>query len=462
MAPHRDNTPFDPLSDHLRGELLRPGESGYDDARTIWNAMVDRGPKAIARCVGTADVISAVDFCRERNLPFSVKSGGHHASGKAVRDDGLVIDLGPMSGVRVEPSAQRARVQPGATWGDIDHETQQFGLAVPGGQDPNIGVSGLTLGGGVGCLSSKYGLTSDNLISADVVTASGELVVASEESNPDLFWALRGGGGNFGIVTSFEFQLHEVGPEIYAGSLIFPIEEAAEIARQYRAFIADAPLEVRLLFGVMTLPAASYYPESVHDTRVAMLIAFYGGDPEDGRRVLGPLRAFGEPEMDSIRAREYTAFQRAGDSQGSMRTYLRSQYMKHLSDDAIQTILQYAVDAPSSGSTVFISPRRGAETSPSPGATAFPHRHAAHHLLIEARWEDAVRDQDHRRWVREFHDAMDRYTTDEVAMNFMTADEGPDRIKAAYGANHDRLVEVKKEWDPENLFDANQNIEPSG
>ena len=461
-TPDLDDDDFDGLAERLRGELLRPGDEGYDEARTVWNAMVDRKPTAIARCAGTADGISAVDFCLEHEFPLSVKSGGHHVSGKSIREDGLVLDLSPMTGIRVDPAAKRARVQPGATWGDIDHETQQFGLAVPGGQDPNIGVSGLTLGGGVGWLSAKYGLTSDNLLSADVVTAEGELVTASEENHPDLFWALRGGGGNFGIVTSFEFTLYEVGPEILAGSLLYPLEAVTEVARHYQSFMAEAPKEVRLLVGVMELPAASYYPESVHNTRVAMLIAFYAGDPEDGRRILAPLRQFGDPLVDSIRPRSYVAYQRAGDSGGSMRTYLRSQYVAELTDSAIETIAEFGADAPSSGSTVFVSPRHGAETSPAPDATAYAHRDAAHHLLIEARWEDPARDDEHRHWVREFHEAMVPYTTGEVAMNFMTADEGEDRIRAAYGSNYDRLVSVKDEWDPENRFRMNQNVEPTG
>jgi len=452
---------FESLGDGLRGPLLRPDDEGYDDARTIWNAAIDREPAAIARCRGTADVITAVRFVREHDLLFSVKSGGHHVSGAAICEGGLVIDLSEMTGVRVDPHARTVRVQGGATWGDVDHETQAFGLAVPGGQDPNIGVAGLTLGGGVGWLSPKYGLTSDNLLSADVVTAEGELVHASEGENPGLFWALRGGGGNFGIVTSFEFQLHEVGPEIFAGSLVYPAEETCAVARRYREFVADAPREVRLLFGSMELPAASYYPEEIHNSRAAMLITFYAGPPEEGKRVLAPLREFGDPVMDSLRGRPYKAFQRVGDSQGPMRTYVKSQYLSTLADGAIETIDAYAADAPSSGATVFVSPRLGAETDPSSDATAYPHRDPAHHLLIEARWDDPERDDEHVEWVRECHEALGPYTTGDVAMNFLTDDEGDERVRTAYGGNYERLVEVKTEWDPENLFRMNQNIEPN-
>ena len=449
------------LRDSLRGTVLEPGDEGYDDARTVWNARVDRTPAVIARCSGVADVITAVNVAREHDLPLSVKAGGHHVSGSAVCDDGLVVDLGAMDGIRVDPSTRRVRVEAGATWGGVDHETQAFGLAVPGGQDPNIGVAGLTLGGGVGWLSPKYGLTCDNLLSADVVTADGELVHASEEENPDLFWALRGGGGSFGIVTSFEFTLHEVGPEIFAGTLIYPHEELPDVLRYYREFMADAPREVRVLFGSMELPAASVYPESVHDSRAAMLVTFYAGAPEEGKRVLAPLRERGNPVMDSLRPRSYTAFQRVGDSEGSMRTDLRSQYLATVSEPAIQTLVEYANRAPSAGATVFISPWLGAETDPATDATAYPHRDPAHHLLIEARWDDPERDDEHTAWVREFHEAMEPHTTGDVEMNFLTDDESEARLRAAYGENYGRLRRIKTEWDPENLFRTNRGIEPS-
>jgi len=448
------------LGEQLRGDLLRPGEEGYDDARRVWNARVDREPAAVARCVGPADVLAGVNAARENSLPLSVKGGGHHVSGTAVCDGGLTLDLSPMDGVRVDPDARTARVEAGATWGDIDHETQAFGLAVPGGQDPNIGVAGLTLGGGVGWLSPKYGLTCDNLLSADVVTAGGELVRASPEENPDLFWALRGGGGNFGVVTSFEFRLHEVGPEIFAGTLVHRFGDTPAVARQYRRFMTDAPREVRLLFGSMVLPDSSVYPPSVRDTRVAMLIAFYAGPPEEGREVLAPLREFGDPVMDSLRGRPYKSFQRAGNTEGSMRTYLRSQYLGTLTDPAVETVVEFARDAPSSGATVFVSPWIGAETDPSGDATAYPHRDPAHHLLIEARWSDPAGDDEHEAWVREFHEALRPHTTGDVEMNFLTGDEGEERLRAAYGDNYDRLVAVKNEWDPDNLFSMNQSVEP--
>jgi FAD/FMN-containing dehydrogenase len=454
------STALDDLDDRLRGRLLRPADSGYDDARRVWNARIDREPAAIARCAGPADVVAGVETAREHDIPLSVKGGGHHVSGTAVCEGGLTLDLGPMDGVRVDPDEQTARVGAGATWGDVDHETQAFGLAVPGGQDPNIGVAGLTLGGGVGWLSPKYGLTCDNLLSADVVTAEGDLVRASAERNPDLFWALRGGGGNFGVVTSLEFQLHEVGPEIFAGTLVYPAEETPAVARRYREFMTGAPREVRLLFGSMVLPDASVYPGSVREERVAMLIAFYAGSPDEGREVLAPLREAGDPVIDSLRGRPYKSFQRAGNSEGSMRTYLHSQYLATLPEEAIATIREHAHEAPSAGATVFVSPWVGAETDPAADATAYPHREPAHHLLVEARWTDPARDAEHEAWVREFHEAIRPYTTGDVEMNFLTADEPGERLRAAYGENYDRLAAIKREWDPGNLFSNTQTVEP--
>jgi len=446
------------LDERTHGALLEPGAPGYDEARTVWNARVDREPALVLRCSGPADVIASVDVAREHGLSLGVKSGGHHVSGSAIPEDGLLLDLGRMDGVRVDPGAKSARVGPGATWGDVDHETRLFGLAVPGGQDPNIGVAGLTLGGGVGWLSRKYGLTCDNLLSADVVTADGELVQTSADQNEDLFWALRGGGGNFGVVTSFEFRLHEVGPEIFAGSLVYPMEEATAVARYYREFMVDAPREVRLLYGSMVLPDSSVYPAAVRNRRVAIIIACYAGPPESGRDVLAPLRGRGDPVMDSLRERTYVDFQQAGDSQGAMRTYLRSQYLSTLSDDAIETIRDHVDRAPSTGTTVFVSPRSGAETDPATDATAYPHRDDAHHCLVEARWDDPERDDEHVAWVRSFHEALQPYTTGEAAMNFLTEDDT--RIKAAYGDNYDRIAAVKRAWDPDRLFGGSHTVDP--
>ena len=449
------------LRDQLLGKVLEPGDEEYDGARTIWNAMIDKYPAVIVKCSGATDVSTAVNYARDNDLLLAVKGGGHHVAGTAVCDDGLVIDLSAMNSVRVDPDEKTVRVQAGATWGEVDHETQGFGLATVGGQDPNIGIAGMTLGGGVGWLSRKYGLTIDNLIEVDLVTADGCLVTASESKNSGLFWALRGGGGNFGVATSFKYQLHEVGPDILAGSLIYPAEQAADVAQFYNEFMTEAPNEVRTLFGIMVLGTASYLPEELHNERATIVVSFYAGDPEDGFEVLEPLRECGEPIVDSIRKRPYKKFQRAGTSAEKWRTYLRSQYLEHLSQDAIATIIDIMDDVPSSESTVFISHRGGAEAEPAVDATAYPNRNQAYHALIEARWEDPARDEEHIEWVRQFQNSLHPFTTGEVAMNFLTDDESEDRVRASYGPNYDRLIEVKREWDSENLFRMNQNIEPT-
>ena len=448
------------LRETLRGTVLEPGQEGYDEARRVWNATIDHRPDIIAQPTGTADVLAAVNIAVEYDLALSVKGGGHHVSGTAIPDEGLLLDLGEMDAVDVDPDGQIARVQAGATWGDVDHETQAFGLAVPGGQDPNIGVAGLTLGGGVGWLSRKHGLTCDNLRAIELVTAEGTLVRASETEHADLFWGLRGGGGRFGVVTTFEYRLHEVGPEILAGSLAHPLADAPAVMRHYREFMADAPPEVRVLFGIMALPPASHFPEERHGERSVMLVVCYAGPPEEGRPVLEPLRSFGNPFADSIQPRTYKQFQRAGESRGSVRTYLRSQYLDSLTDDAIDTIRTHGTDGPSSGTTIFVSPRGGAETEPAADATAYPHRDAAHHILVEARWEDPAADDEHIEWVREFHRALAPYTTGDVAMNFLTEDEPDARRRAAYGANYERLRRLQREWDPDGRFRMTQTIEP--
>jgi FAD/FMN-containing dehydrogenase len=455
-----DVAPAVTLRERTRGAVLAPGDEGYDDARTVWNARIDRRPDVVVRCTGAADVLAGVTLASERDLRLGVRSGGHHVSGCAIPDGGLLLDCRPMDAVRVDPDARRARVGPGATWGDVDHETAAFGLAVPGGQDPNIGVAGLTLGGGVGWLSRKHGLTCDNLLAADVVTAGGDLVRASADRNEDLFWALRGGGGQFGVVTGFVFRLHGVGPTVLAGSLVYPADRTAAVARYYREFVAEAPRAARPLFGSMVLPDASAYPESVRGERVAIIVVCYAGPPAEGRRAFAPIRERGDPVMDSVRQRSYADFQTAGDSDGARRTTLRSQYLERLGDEAVETMLEGVEDAPSAGATVFVSPRGGAETDPPTDATAYPHRSDAHHCLVEARWDDAERDADHVEWVRSLQEALVPYTTGDAAVNFLTKDELPARLRAVYGDNYERLADVKRAWDPTGLFGGPAPVEP--
>lgn len=451
---------IDRFRDEVRGDVLEPGSQGYEDARQVWNAMIDHRPDVIVRATGVADVIATVAVASEFDLALSVKGGGHHVSGAAIPDEGVLVDLSPMNAVDVDPEMRIARVQAGATWGEVDHETQAFGLAVPGGQSPTVGVAGLTLGGGVGWLSRKYGLTCDNVRAIELVTADGERRRASEAEHPELFWGLRGGGGRFGVVTTFEYQLHEVGPEILAGSLAYPIEDAASAARRYREFMRDAPREARVLYGLMSLPPASHIPAERHGERAVLLVVSYAGAPHDGNPVLEPLRAFGDPIADSIRPRQYAQFQQIGESGDRARTYVRSQYLKTLSDAAIETILAHGCDVPSDGATVFVSPRGGAETDPDPQATAFPHRDPAHHVLVEARWDDPERDDAHRSWVRAFHEELRHHATGEVALNFLTADESQDRRRAALGPNADRLRRLQRQWDPDSRFRMTRPIDP--
>ncbi|SDY33468.1 FAD-binding oxidoreductase [Halopenitus persicus] len=451
----------DELREALRGAVLEPGDAGYDAARRVWNARIDHEPDVIARPTGTADVLAAVTGAREHGLSLSAKGGGHHVSGTAVPDEGLLLDLGEMDAVDVDPDRRIARVQAGATWGDVDHETQAFGLAVPGGQDPNIGVAGLTLGGGVGWLSRKYGLTCDNLRAVELVTADGERVRASADRHPELFWGLRGGGGRFGVVTSFEYDLHEVGPEILAGSLAYPVSDAPAVARRYREFVADAPREANALFGLMALPPASHFPADRHGDRVAMLVVCYAGPPEEGRPVLEPLRSFGDPIADSIRSRRYKRFQRAGASRGSIRTALRSQHLETVTDEAIGTLVRHGSDVPADGATVFVSPRGGAVTDPDPDATAYPRREDAFHVLVEARWTDPADDDEHVEWVESFHEALRRHATGDVAMNFLSEDDPETRRRAAFGDDYERLRRLQREWDPDGLFRMTRGIDPT-
>ena len=452
---------FQTLRATLRGDLLEPGVDGYDVSRKIWNAIIDKHPSVIAKCQGVADIITCVNYARENKLLLSVKGGGHHVSGTAVCDDGLMIDLSDMDGVWVDPYSKTARVQSGATWGEVDHETQEFGLATVGGQDPNIGVAGMTLGGGVGWLSRKYGLTIDNLLEVDLVTADGRFVTASEAHHSELFWALRGGGGNFGVATSFKFQLHNVGPEVLAGSLIHPVECVPELTEFYDAFTAEAPDELRTLFGIMVLGEGAHLPPELYNEQVAIIVSLYAGDPDEGVADLAPLRNFGQPIVDSIRKRPYKEFQQAGTSDERWRTYLRSQYLDELSPGIIDILMEYSRGIPSKESTVFISHRGGAETRPAVDATAYPHREESHHVLIEARWEDPDRDDEHISWVQGFHRELQPYSIDGPAMNFLTSDESEKRVNASYGQNYEKLVEVKNEWDPNNLFRMNQNIRPT-
>jgi FAD/FMN-containing dehydrogenase len=458
-----DDSTVEKFRNRLRGELLHPGDDGYEETRSVYNGMVDKYPAMVARCAGAADVIAAVESAREHDVLLSVKGGGHNFAGTAVCEDGLVIDLSPMDAVRIDPDARRARVQAGATWADFDHEAQAFGLATTGGLVSTTGVAGLTLGGGQGYLARKHGLTIDNLISVDLVTADGEFVRASEEENEDLFWALRGGGGNFGVVTAFEFDLHPVGPTVLGGPIFHPYEDATEALSVYREVTADAPQELACYALIARVPPEPPFPGSYQGEPAVAFAVCYAGPVDEGADALAPLREFGDPILDGIQPMPYAALQQSFDdgSPEGYRWYTKSHYLDGLSDEAIATIVEHTDPFPGPLTQVALEPMGGAIAEVDPTATAFPHRDVSYSFGVWPGWADPEKDDEMIDWAREFHEAMTPYATDGVYANYLDRDEG-DRVRAAYGVNYDRLVRVKNEWDPENVFRMNQNIEPEG
>lgn len=447
----------------LRGKLLTADCAGYDEARAIWNAMIDRRPALIVRCVGTVDVIRAVDFAQRNKLLIAVRGGGHNIAGNAVCDGGLMIDLSPMKSVRVNPETRRAYVEPGATLSDFDHEAQAFGLATPLGINSTTGVAGLTLGGGFGWLSRKHGMSVDNLISADVVTADAKLIRVSAKKNADLFWGIRGGGGNFGIVTSFEFKLHPVGPEVFAGLIVFPFDQAETVLRKYREFVEKIPDDLSVWAVLRQAPPLPFLPADVHGKEVVVFAIFYAGDATKGERVIEPLRSFGKPHGEHIGPQPYVAWQRAFDPllTPGARNYWKSHNFSHLSDGALGTVIEYAGKLPSPHCELFIGLVGGQASRVVSDETAYSHRDAKFVLNVHTRWERAEEDQRCISWARDFFNAAAPHATGGVYVNFMTQEE-IDRIPAAYGQEvWKRLVEVKNKWDPKNLFRMNQNIKPS-
>ena len=454
---------LDDLAQQLRGQLLRADDPGYDDARAVWNGMIDRRPAAIARCESAADVLACVRFVRSSGLPLSVRGGGHQAAGKAVCDDGLVVDLSEMDEVRIDPETRTARVGPGARLGQFDREAQAFGLATPAGVQSRTGVAGLTLGGGIGWLSRSYGLTSDNLVAADVVTADGELVYASEEEHPELFWALRGGGGNFGVVTSFEFQLHPVGPEVLTFQLFHHLDDAREVLRAYRDVMADAPDELACYPMLLHAPPIDPFPAEVQGQPILALIGCYNGAVADGEAAAAPLAAIGDPFLDIVAPMAYADFQSsydAGTPDGA-RYYAKAHLFDELSDDAIDDLLAAVGDLPGALTAIFFESLGGAIARRSPDATAWPHRDAAYGFSVQAGWLDPGEDEAHIAWVQEVHAAMAPHASGGVYVNYLDVDD-TDRVTAAYGAHQRRLARIKQDWDPDNLFRANHNIPPRG
>jgi FAD/FMN-containing dehydrogenase len=446
----------------LRGSLLTKDSPGYDEARTIWNAMIDRKPAIIAECAGAADVAKSVKFAKEHGLFVSVRSGGHNIAGSAVCDGGMMISLAKMKSIRVDPAARRAWVEPGNTLGDVDNETQQYALAVPVGINSTTGIAGLTLGGGFGWLSRKHGLTIDSLISADVVTPSGELVRASARENADLFWGIRGGGGNFGIVTAFEFELHPIGPEVMSGLIVHPFKDAKKVLQHYRKFCATAPDEVTVWVVMRKAPPLPFLPEEVHGTEVVVLAALYAGDMAEGEKALAPLREFGTPHADVISPHPFTGFQAAFDPllTPGARNYWKSHDFLELSDELMDTMLGYVNTLPDPQCEVFIAHMGGATKRIPADATAYRHRDAEFIMNVHGRWNDAGNDDECITWCRELFDAVTPFATGGVYVNFMTEEES-ERVQSAYGDSYGRLVQLKNAYDPDNLFRLNQNVSPT-
>jgi FAD/FMN-containing dehydrogenase len=449
------------LKSIIKGSILAPGDLGYEEARQVWNAMIDRRPAAIVQCMQADDVPPAIRFARENGLKLSIRGAGHNIAGNALCDNGVTIDFSRMKNVRVDAGKRRAYVEPGATLADLDEAAQAHGLATPVGINSTTGIAGLTLGGGFGWLTRKYGMTIDNLISVEMITAEGKKVRASENDNADLFWAIRGGGGNFGVVTQFEFQLFPVGPEIYAGLIVFPFNQAKQILNKYREYINSAPEELNVWVVLRKAPPLPFLPENIHGKEVVVLPIFYSGAVAEAEKLIAPLRAFGAAHGEHIGAQPYVEWQKAFDPllTPGARNYWKSHNFMHLGDAALDSIIQFAGQLPSPQCEIFIGLIAGAPNRIAPGAMAYGHRDAKFVLNVHGRWDETKDDQKCIAWAREFFKASAPYASDGAYVNFMTEEEG-DRVAAAYGANYDRLVEIKRRYDPENVFHMNQNIKP--
>ena len=454
---------LDALRGGLRGALCLPGEAGYDEARTIWNAMVDKRPAAVIRAAGAADVVQAVRLAARHGLLLAVRGGGHNIAGNAVCEGGLMLDLSRMGSVRVDPRARTARVEPGVLLAGLDKETQAFGLATPVGINSTTGVAGLTLGGGFGWLSRKYGLTVDNLLSADVVTAAGDLVRASATEHPDLFWALRGGGGNFGVVTSFELALHPVGPQVVAGLIVHPFAAARDVLDEYRELVAKAPDEMCCWAVMRKAPPLPFLPKEVHGTEVLVLALCHAGDLAAGAEAAAPFRAIGTPIGEHVGPMPFTAWQAAFDPllTPGERNYWKSHDFVEIADGLVDVLLDVVPRLPSPQCEIFIGHLGGAINRVPAGATAYPHRDVNFVMNVHTRWSRPSEDAACIAWTRALYQAAAPFATGGVYVNFMPDDEAARVSAGAYGANYARLSRIKATWDPANLFRMNQNVTPA-
>jgi FAD/FMN-containing dehydrogenase len=451
------------LEGRFAGELIGRDHPGYERGRRVWNGTVDRRPALIARCTGAEDVLAALGFARDRGLPLAVRGGGHNVAGNAVCDDGVVIDLSAMKAIDVDPERRIARVEPGVLLGELDAATQAFGLATPTGNVSKTGVAGLTLGGGLGWIARLHGAACDNLLAAEVVTADGGRVRASENENPDLLWGLRGGGGNFGVVTSFEYRLHEVGPMVLAGGVVHAFADAPRVLRFFAEFVAEAPDELSVSASTFRAAPPLPVPPEFHGELVTVLALCYAGDLAEGERVLAPLRRFGAPLADLVAPMPYTTLQTASDASypDGQRNYWKSHYVDEISGEMIGRLMEHAPRMPSPLSSFYFQHLGGVIGRPGPDAAAFGHRDAVFEFTILTVWQDAAENVQHIEWARGFHAAMQPYATGVYVNNLGV--EGAHRVRAAYApATYARLVALKDRYDPQNVFRLNQNVAPSG
>ncbi len=465
MKPTQINrNALDSFRQEFKGSLIDPSDSRYDKARRVWNSLIDRHPALIAQCTATADVISALQFARENDLPVAVRGGAHHVAGYAVCDDGLVIDMSPMHEVQVDPENHTVRVGAGARWAEVDEATQPFGLATPGGEVSKTGIAGLTLGGGVGYLRRKYGLSCDNLISVELVTAEGQLINASESENADLYWALRGGGGNFGIVTTFEYRLHSVGPDVTTLNPIYPIGEARRALKMWREFTAKAPEEATTAFAMWGVPVHSDIPENLHGTNVCLFDGMHIGPPDVADADFRPLRQMDGKLLDLSDRVPYVEAQRSFDEffPENGLYYWKALFLDELSNEAIEEIVSRAEQRPNSSILVIMRHLGGAIDRVGRNETAYRHRGAQFMLSIDGAWKDPAESERNIAWIRNFWEDMQPYSNGGVYLNFSGFGEGDrDLWQASHGTNYERLARVKRIYDPENIFRVNQNIRPA-
>jgi FAD/FMN-containing dehydrogenase len=461
-TPNLDDNSIQQLKAILRGRIIEPTDKDYDDARKVYNGMIHKRPRLIARCVDVADVIASVNFARENTLLLAIRSGGHNAGGLGIADDALVIDLAQIKYTRVDPAARTVTVGGGCTWGDVDHATHAFGMATPSGILSTTGVGGLTLGGGIGMFTRKCGLTIDNLLSADIVLANGRFVKANADENADLFWAIRGGGGNFGVVTSFTFKLHAI-DTVYGGPMLYDFNETTDVMKWYRGFITKAPDDLSGYFALLTVPPAPPFPEHLHLKKVCGIVWACTAGQNEAEEMFKPIRAFKKPALDFVGPIPHPALQSMFDGlyPPGLQWYWRAHFVNELSDEAITEHVRFGATLPSMHSTMHMYAINGAASRVGKQDTAWNYRDATWAQVMVGVDPDPANKEKLIRWTKDYHDALRPYSAAGAYVNFMM-DEGEDRVKATYGDNYARLVAIKNEYDPQNLFRVNQNIKPSG